>query len=78
MTENKQIFYFLSWYLSGFQILFQILIKSSTACMSSLIFVICELGNFQCRLISDLLVNSQHEKHHIKTGCIIIHLHLRL
>ena len=40
--------------------------------------VMGQLGNFQCRLISDLLVNSQLEKHHIKRGCIIIHLYLRL
>ena len=38
----------------------------------------CQLGNFQCRLVSDLLVNSQLEKHHLKMACVIIHLYLGL
>ena len=38
LHDRKQTNSFLSYCLSGFQILFQILIKSSTACMSSLIF----------------------------------------
>ena len=39
-SDRKQTFNFLSYHLSELQVLFQILIKSTTACMSFLTFLI--------------------------------------
>ena len=39
-SDRKQTFNFLSYHLSELQVLFQILIKSSTACMSFLTFLL--------------------------------------